>query len=117
MGCTLAELYKGKIIFKGFSNRDLVWSQMSLLGPMPRQLIRASRRGHEMFKMGSELSVSHAQSGQSDAHSVNGTSLGGQSVTAPVKYQPNSYYFRQKIRIKGIRSVKGELSITLSYQP
>ena len=57
MGCTLAEMYKGNILFKGFCNRDLLWNQMLILGPVPRQLIRASRRGISLFHLSSQLTT------------------------------------------------------------
>ena len=40
VGCTLYELYTGKILFPGKSNNDMLKLMMQLTGKMPNKLIR-----------------------------------------------------------------------------
>ena len=111
MGCTLAELYKGGILFKGYSNNELIWNQMSVLGSMPRQLIRASRRGHAMFSLGHQLPASTQTASTQNEHGRALPSAGANSISPvviPPKVQPDNYYFCRRIRIKEHRKSKND---------
>lgn len=60
IGCTLYELYTGKILFTGDSNNQMLKAMMEIRGKFSTKLIKRGQLTHLHFdEMGNFISVEH----------------------------------------------------------
>ncbi len=75
MGCCIAEMYTGKVMFAGWSNNDMLRLMMEMKGPFPKKMRTQGAFSHQHFSPDGSLLWIERDSNSSSSSSSKSISL------------------------------------------